>query len=324
MTQRFVLTAFGLSDAADRVWRVLLRTPDVTPAEVSTRARLPFTDAARAVDELAVSGFVHPGDVPVGWLALDPAVAVEQRIAREQRQLVDRLEALSQLRAELARVREPPLPRQDMEILEGLDNIRGWLADASATMRSEALHLHTAGTAAGNKWAKPIDFALLARGMEVRTLVDAKSLDVPEHIPYYEALSLAGEQIRTVESVPTRVTIVDREVAILAVDAKDVTRAAVIVRAPMIIDSLVVLFERLWQNAQPICAPPRVPDRPVGRPARVLELLAAGLRDESVARSLAVGVRTVRRDVATLMATLGEQTRPAMVAAAVRHGWLTP
>ena len=102
-----------------------------------------------------------------------------------------------------------------------------------------------------------------------------------------------------------------------------VRRAAVVVRAHTIVDSLVFLFEQLWADAAPLFVPSHNSDRPDGRSARVLELLAMGRKDESIARSLGVGVRTVRRDIAELMTSLGEKTRAATVAAAIRRGWLT-
>jgi DNA-binding NarL/FixJ family response regulator len=56
--------------------------------------------------------------------------------------------------------------------------------------------------------------------------------------------------------------------------------------------------------------------------ARVLELMAAGVKDDRIARILGVGSRTVRRDIAEIKESLGASSRTEVVAAAVRQGWL--
>ena len=328
--RRLSLSVVGLSDAADVVLRTLLRTPDVSAPELSARTQLSAADVDAAIAELASAGFLQMATVPIGWVPVDPAVAIEKRIAVEQRQLADRLAVLSELRAtlpalqsEFSRGRDRLQPRMEMEILAGVEAIRAWIASASASARVEVLNMQTAGSTGDIQGALTADLSMLDRGVVERTLVDASDLEIPEHVSYYEQLSAAGERVRAVSSVPARASIFDREVAILPVDATDVRRAAVVVRAHTIVDSLVFLFERLWADATPMFSESSVEARPVGRPARVLELLAAGRKDESIARSLNVGVRTVRRDIAALMATLGEKTRPATVAAAIRQGWLT-
>jgi len=325
----FSLRELGLSADADVAWRALLRAPDLTLADLCAGTGLSAAGAAAAVDELAAAGLLHRADVPLGWIPLEPTVAVEQRIAAEQHELAERLSALSAMRAgvadlaaEFSRGRERLAPRMEMEILDGLDSIREWLTFACTNARFEILSMMTAVSMEGIESARSIDFGSLARGVAGRTLVDSAALDDPRRVAYFEALSAAGERTRAVRVVPARVLIFDRETAVLPVDANDITRAAVVVRAHTIVDSLVFLFEQLWADAAPLFVPAYASDRPEGRRARVLELLACGRKDENIARSLGVGVRTVRRDVAELMAAVGEKTRPATVAAAIRRGWL--
>ena len=51
-------------------------------------------------------------------------------------------------------------------------------------------------------------------------------------------------------------------------------------------------------------------------------MLARGAKDEQIARSLDLSLRTVRRRVAELMASLGADSRFQAGVEAVRHGWL--
>lgn len=325
----FSLASIGLSTDADVVWRALLRVPDLTLRDLCAQVDLSLTVASHAIEELATAGFLQRANVPLGWIPVEPSMAIEQRVAHEQCQLAARLAELSALRtglpdltAAFSRGRERLQPRMEMEILEGLEAIRGRLATVCANAKTEALSMHTAVSTEGLKMSRALDFGMLARGVVGRTLVDAATLEDSEHVAYLEELSGAGEQIRVIRVLPARALIIDRELAIVPVDAADVKRAALVVRAHTIVDCMVALFEQLWAVASPLFNPSDARGRPEGRPAQVLELLAMGRKDESIARSLGVGVRTVRRDIAALMASLGERTRPAAVAAAIRHGWL--
>lgn len=84
-------------------------------------------------------------------------------------------------------------------------------------------------------------------------------------------------------------------------------------------------FEFMWSKATPWAPPgPSVKETENAQRRRILEALAAGLKDEAIARQLGVSVRTVRRHITGLMKELGATTRFAAGVAAVRRGWLTP
>ena len=54
----------------------------------------------------------------------------------------------------------------------------------------------------------------------------------------------------------------------------------------------------------------------------LLRQLAAGAKDEQIARTLGLSLRTVRRRVADLLIELGVDTRFQAGVEAVRRGWL--
>jgi len=57
-------------------------------------------------------------------------------------------------------------------------------------------------------------------------------------------------------------------------------------------------------------------------PRLLVRQLASGAKDEQIARTLGLSLRTVRRRVADLMIELGVDTRFQAGAEAVRRGWL--
>jgi DNA-binding CsgD family transcriptional regulator len=94
-----------------------------------------------------------------------------------------------------------------------------------------------------------------------------------------------------------------------------------LVRQPALVGALTYLFEAYWDQASPL------PDLDVRRPrvdlrGNLLRQLAAGAKDEQIARTLGLSLRTVRRRVAELLIELGVDTRFQAGVEAVRRGWL--
>jgi DNA-binding NarL/FixJ family response regulator len=90
----------------------------------------------------------------------------------------------------------------------------------------------------------------------------------------------------------------------------------VIVRTPGVVDALRMLFDTLWRQSAPLPGTQPAGDRPS---TQILKLLAAGAKDETIARQLGLSLRTVRRRVAELIGELGATTRFQAGAEAARR-----
>jgi DNA-binding CsgD family transcriptional regulator len=119
------------------------------------------------------------------------------------------------------------------------------------------------------------------------------------------------------EPLPCQVVIIDAAIAVMATHGVAGQDAAMVVREPVLVRNLLCLFEATWAA----CAPAR-PDSPRPTELKLLELLATGATDESIARTLGLSVRQVRRRTAQLLRQLGVSSRFAAGAEAVRRGWL--
>lgn len=108
------------------------------------------------------------------------------------------------------------------------------------------------------------------------------------------------------------------------------TEAGAIIRAPAAVDALVHYFDLLWdraiaagtdglRDADP--ADPAGPVSPVER--AILGLMMAGTTDATIARTLGISPRSVRRHVAALEERAGVTNRFALGAAAARLDWLS-
>lgn len=118
---------------------------------------------------------------------------------------------------------------------------------------------------------------------------------------------------RSPDPLPCRVLIIDAAIAVTAADHG----VALVVREPVLVRSLLWLFEATWLT----CAPAR-PDAATPAERKLLELLAAGRTDQSIARSLGLSERHVGRRIAHLLQRLEVSSRFAAGVEAVRCGWL--
>jgi DNA-binding CsgD family transcriptional regulator len=135
----------------------------------------------------------------------------------------------------------------------------------------------------------------------------------------------AGEQARVLAHVPVKLTVVDDALALvsLSITDADVNRTLLIVRPSTLFSALVGLFDLCWQSGLPILPSGDISSRiePVER--RMLGLLAAGMSDEEITRTLRVSRRTFFRYLERLQARAGVGTRFQLGVYAAQQGWLT-
>ncbi|MFI7677952.1 BTAD domain-containing putative transcriptional regulator [Actinophytocola sp. NPDC049390] len=140
-------------------------------------------------------------------------------------------------------------------------------------------------------------------------------------------LALAGALVRTDNTVPMEVVVIDGSVALLPVDASGVDGDGVaVLRLPSAVGATVELFERMW-SAAVVLNPVDLDEEPeygglTTRERDLLALLWAGYTDGSAGAKLGISVRTVRRTVADIMNRLGARSRFQAGAKAVDRGWL--
>jgi DNA-binding CsgD family transcriptional regulator len=167
------------------------------------------------------------------------------------------------------------------------------------------------------------DIARLQTGLVSRLIVPSATLEDPASMIAARILAQHGEQARAMPVTPLSLMVFDDRVALVPIDPADSMRGALAVRNRSLVLAMTALFELAWEQARPLFA--EYSSSGTDLPARDLELLnllQLGLQDESIARHLSLGVRTVRRDVARLLSTLGARSRFEAGVLAVRRGWL--
>ncbi|NKY16421.1 helix-turn-helix transcriptional regulator [Streptomyces somaliensis] len=175
------------------------------------------------------------------------------------------------------------------------------------------------------------DLRLLERQVELRLLVAARAMRRPGVAQYVSALVDHGARVRVVPTVPLHLNVFDRSVTVMAVGpagGQDQPPGDVILHSARLADSFVRVFDHHWATGS--SAVPRTkrpgaggaPEDYTPREREVLTLLAAGAKDEAIARRLGCSERTLRRLLASLVAKLGADSRFAAGVQAVRLGLL--
>jgi DNA-binding CsgD family transcriptional regulator len=159
---------------------------------------------------------------------------------------------------------------------------------------------------------------LLSRGVRVRTIYARDAFRVAGYASYMADATRLGERARMLPHLPLRLVVFDRDAAVLPLltDGPWV-EAALVVRAPALVDDLAQAFEELWDRAGDDTAPASLLDEPE---TQLLRMLAADMTEGAIARHLRLSTRTVGRRVARLQRTLGVRTRFGLGAEAARRG----
>jgi DNA-binding CsgD family transcriptional regulator len=325
-----LLARFGVSAEAESVWRVLMATPDASLDAIARSTGLLVERVSTAIDELLEARLVRCGAAPAGVQTIDPTLSIETHIVRAERQMAEEAEEFAVLRAQLPQLADEYAQRRvaagavpGFELLVGLEDIRREISLAADRVRLDLRSLEHRPFAKGfDEESERLQTSVLDRGVRDRLVIPTEQLLDPTIFSYFEAMEARGHRTRTLPEVTTRLMVYDRDLAVLPVDPSNMSLGAIFIRVRSVIDVLILMYDRMWSVATPVFSTGFETEAPTGRSARILELLSLGTKDERIARTLGVGVRTIRREVAQLKELLGVTSRPEIAAAAIRKGWL--
>lgn len=180
---------------------------------------------------------------------------------------------------------------------------------------------------AGTEAAKPQDQALLGRGVRMRTLYLDSVRNSPATVAHAGRLTELNGEVRTTPSLPIRMMLLDRRIAIVPTGEEDSRAGALVLSASGTVTALCALFETIWDSAGPLggaSSRDRQDERGLspsgGGGAPPPE---SGPDRRSVAKRLGVSPRTARRIAADLMEELGARSRFQAGSRAVAKGRLT-
>lgn len=303
-----LLTRWGVTPDADLVYRALASMGRRTAAELATELGMSRRRVDEALEQLHSHGIALPPakrDRP--WRVANAEVVVE-RLAAIQRRARETPPAARDSVAcppppVSSLLRDAPPVRGDNEVryLPSREVARIRLADLLGRARREHLSINPERTfeLAARQAAGRVEQMLADRRIPVRALTVQPEPRKPADLwPTY----------RTLPSVPMKLMVIDREIALFPLDATNYERGYIEIAAPAAVHSLVDLFEQYWQQAE---AERTAMSRLTlsSREQQLIELLAGGLTDAGAARHMHISERSVSTIMRSLMDRAGVDNR---------------
>lgn len=246
-----------------------------------------------------------------------PGRLLEEYFDREDARIEERLRDLGQVRGLLSRLREddPAAPTPGVEPISNdiaPTVVQRLLHEGSGVLRNMAMVVDS-GPALDDTTMRD-NQQWISDGNVQRTIYPAATLDTPQGLQWLRSWAAVGEEQRLLPQVGSEFAVFGDVGAVGLARWGDLSSGYVLVRDPLLISTLTAYFDLAWEHAHAV---PFAASRPGDE--RLLELLGMGLKDEAIARFLGIGLRTVRRRIATLMAVHGVDTRFQLGAALARH-----
>ncbi|MET9269563.1 LuxR C-terminal-related transcriptional regulator [Kribbella sp. NPDC003557] len=327
-----MLEPLGLDEATFAVYHALLSHPDSTPDQIAALLNRSVAEVHELMDKLRTLELLVPTwTQPDGEHAVHPRVGLTGLAERRRTELNKMLGELREAEASADVVAEQynelltARSSGDVEVLKGR---------ANASRRIEELALKSRETFWGfvpahiDDTIKPAerspDFDHLERGLRMRTIYLQSMTQSKYALDYAAKMHRLGGEVRATPTLPMRLLIFDREIAVMPMDPENPTAGALIQRSPGVVSLALALFDSYWARATELFAPEdRDDDAPLTpHEAEVLRLLAGGAKDEQVARLLGISLRTARRITANLSERLDAASRFELGVAAAKRGWV--
>jgi hypothetical protein len=332
LRRMIALEAVGITGTAARVYAELVQTDQLSAGQVAERCGISARQATAELKNIASLGLAFQvSRHPVRYRAVAPDLAISTLIAQRESELRDAratMHRLTEVFQETSRVRHPDA---QVEVVHGTANIARLTVRVHEQTRRQLRgfdrppYSHEPGT------DHRLEDSRLAVGVAYRVIYDNAALSIPGRMTDDILPSTAaGEQARARPELPIKLLISDDQFALIpaAVTSRSIDTTFVIHRSP-ILDALIALFEAEWAKATPIPGTPSAQGSgaasvaaPDSETAALLAMLAAGMTDASIARSLSWSMRTTQRRMRQLMTDLGVTSRFQAGVAACEKGWL--
>lgn len=317
-----LLDVMDVTPVEEQIYRMLLRYEGLCLAELGERLGMTARAVMPPLRSLEDKGMVtHSPDRVPRYFAVPPDIAVEALVARSQlneelRQRKARA-AVGRLSVTMSARDGRHVPDERLVEILSPEATAQMFAQMHRTAQVEMLSLTRRPMLISNiNEPDHLLFQCLERGVRCRALIDSDLLNMPGWPEHMRDNAAHGEECRIAASLPFKLIVADRRIAIIPLDLERPDGPVLLVRSSSLLDSLCEVFELLWRNATPF--PTCDADQSVtGRrqSASLLSLLTSGLNDKAIELELNMSHRTLARRISELMKEFGATTRCQL-------GWL--
>ncbi|WP_105032004.1 helix-turn-helix transcriptional regulator [Arthrobacter ruber] len=314
------------------LYRYAVGHPGWTRAEASEALGLTLRRIETAIGELAERRLLSPeAGRPDGLVAVSPDVALADLVDADERAMQELKSRISGQRRELSSLlptfleaRKSVLASTSVETLEDPHLIHRVLIDYGRDV-TEKVYIAQPGqgsTADVHEESVRKDLELLENGVRRRTLYDTSTRD---HVPTrkaVEAIAAGGGEFNVLPFIPLRILIFDDKLALVGRQLTRDDKAALVIRDASLIHIFTHLFDVAWEVSESFLAPGQIASPLSSLQRSIIQGLANGLSDESIARRLDINVRTCRRHIAWMLDTLRAESRFQAALKAREAGWV--
>ncbi len=315
-----VLEGMGVTQAEEQLYRALLRCEGLCIAEIAAKLNASARAIATPLRALESKGMVtHSPDRVPRYYAVPPDIAVEALIAKSQLDEELRQRNARGAVAKLSAMGAAAEAVSDERLVEILspEATAQMFAQMHRTAQVEMISL-TRRPMLISKVDEPDDllFQCLERGVRCRALIDADLLSMPGWLEHMRDNAAHGEESRIAASLPFKLIVADRRIAIIPLDLGRPDGPVLLVRSSSLLDALCEVFELLWRNATPFpSSDTEQATHGRRRSMPLLSLLTSGVNDKAIELELGMSHRTLARRISELMEEFGAATRCQL-------GWL--
>jgi DNA-binding CsgD family transcriptional regulator len=317
--------ALGVEADAVRIYRYLLQAGSVTEAQLIESGQADASRASEVLGALVDAGLIaRTGEDGDRFGPVPPEAGLRALTARREGELTQATVAVLNAYRDSRRQQQAQSVDHLVEVVTGpaiVERIR----QAELHTQRELRRLDSPPYYRVRS-SNDLELDHLASGINYRVVYSESSLS---REGYFDSNVMpcikAGEQARVLAEVPVKLSLIDDTVAFvsLSIAQADVNRSLLVVRPGILFNALVGLFEICWQCALPVLPTGEIGSRIEPIEARMLGLLASGMSDEAIIRTLRISRRTFFRYMEKLQARAGVSTRFQLGIYAAREGWLT-
>lgn len=317
-----MLEGIGLTTVESRMYQALIDNPRLTAAELA-----PYCDASTGLAAHALAGLVRRGMASrlpgkrARYIAVAPDVAIQPILGRREDELHEVRTAVHTLMTAYHQTSRHTHPAELVEVVSGGANIisRALAMQDGARTTMRAIVMDPIVMPADHNFDR--ERQRIGDGLEYQALYDSRLL--PHRLEDIRRSVRYGERARVAVDPPLKLWIADDTAALIPYGFD----AAFVVHPSVLLDALLALFDLEWDRATPLrFRPPQRTASPAGEPSEatrtLLALLAAGITDEGIARSLGLSLRTLQRRIQDVMRELNVTTRFQAGMAAREREWV--
>lgn len=320
-----VFAVVGLDGPAEAVYRFVLAEGATSPADVAAALPLGGGEAALVLGRLREAGLINRVSGRDHFTAVDPRVALRALTERTADRLDRVRAAIPSMAAVFESVATQTGADPEVRVVDEPGLIGMWYVRLEHETTREFLTFDRPPYVLAEE--NPVEPLVLARGVDWRVVYAAEILDRPGAWAEIREAAAAGERARIAPSLPSKLAIADRRMAIVSTSLDLDRPVALVTEAAPLVELLCDYFEATWERSVAVPADDRLDlGATGGGPSEddlaLLAMLDVGAKDEIIARELGMSPRTLRRRSAELLQRLGADNRFQAGAQAVRRGWI--